>query len=99
MPYFIKKPVIVQAVQWFKPGDHPSVITEQVQFDSTNKTHVLMAATPEAREQLSRGRSWIETLEGRMYVNPGDWIITGVAGEKHPCRSDIFDATYEEVDD
>ena len=32
-----------------------------------------------------------------MVGNPGDWLITGVAGEKYPCKDDIFRATYEEV--
>ena len=32
-----------------------------------------------------------------MAVNPVDWIITGVKGEKYPCKQDIFDATYEPV--
>jgi len=41
----------------------------------------------------------IETLEGVMTGNPGDWIITGVAGERYPCRDDIFRATYEPVHD
>lgn len=41
----------------------------------------------------------IETLEGVMKANPGDWIITGVKGEKYPCKPDIFKATYEKVDE
>jgi hypothetical protein len=40
----------------------------------------------------------IPTLEGKMFANPGDWIIRGLAGEFYPCRADIFDATYEPVD-
>lgn len=40
----------------------------------------------------------IETLEGRMRANIGDWIITGVAGEHYPCKDEIFRATYEPVD-
>ena len=28
---------------------------------------------------------------------PGDWIITGIKDEKYPCKSDIFEATYEAV--
>lgn len=41
----------------------------------------------------------IATLEGIMTANPGDWIITGVKGEQYPCKPDIFEATYEPVDD
>jgi hypothetical protein len=39
----------------------------------------------------------IETLEGTMTANPGDWIITGVNGEQYPCKPDIFEKTYEAV--
>lgn len=39
----------------------------------------------------------IETLEGIMHANVGDYIITGVKGEKYPCKPDIFEATYEKV--
>lgn len=41
----------------------------------------------------------IKTLEGNMMVNPGDWVITGVKGERYPCKPDIFEATYEPVED
>ena len=30
-----------------------------------------------------------------MHANIGDWIITGVNGEKYPCKPDIFEKTYE----
>jgi len=39
----------------------------------------------------------IETLEGRMYGGVGDWLITGVKGEKYFCKDDIFKMTYEEA--
>lgn len=39
----------------------------------------------------------IETLEGYMRAEWGDWIIRGVKGELYPCKSDIFEATYEAV--
>jgi hypothetical protein len=39
----------------------------------------------------------IETLEGNLTAQPGDWIITGVKGERYPCKPDIFEATYEPV--
>lgn len=39
----------------------------------------------------------IETLEGIMHADTGDWIITGVKGEQYPCKPDIFDVTYERV--
>lgn len=36
----------------------------------------------------------INTLEGSMLAEPGDWIICGVKGEFYPCKPDIFEITY-----
>ena len=41
----------------------------------------------------------VPTLEGSLLARPDDWIIRGVQGEFYPCKSDIFEATYERVDD
>ena len=37
----------------------------------------------------------IETLEGVMKANKGDYIIKGVKGELYPCKADVFKLTYE----
>jgi len=39
----------------------------------------------------------ILTTEGVMTASPGDWIITGVRGERYPCKPDIFALTYDAV--
>ena len=41
----------------------------------------------------------IHTLEGDMKAMPGDYIITGINGEKYPCKPDIFHKTYDEIID
>jgi hypothetical protein len=41
----------------------------------------------------------IPTLEGTMTASVGDWIIKGVKGEFYPCKPDIFEATYEAVEE
>lgn len=41
----------------------------------------------------------IYTLEGVMHADAGDYIITGVRGEQYPCKPDIFEDTYEKVDE
>lgn len=38
---------------------------------------------------------FINTLEGTMRADVGDWVIRGVKGEFYPCKPDIFEATYE----
>lgn len=41
----------------------------------------------------------IHTLEGPLTAKPGDWIITGVDGEQYPCKPEIFEKTYELVEE
>ncbi|WP_159259111.1 hypothetical protein [Lactiplantibacillus pentosus] len=40
----------------------------------------------------------IETLEGTMTADIGDYIIKGVHGELYPCKPDIFKQTYDLLD-
>jgi len=53
----------------------------------------------EIRAYRTPEQARIETLEGVMTAQPGDWIITGVEGERYPCRDSIFRVTYEPVPD
>jgi hypothetical protein len=65
------------------------------------KKPLVIEAEQVTKEMLNKlGLMWIniETLEGTMRANEGDWIITGIAGEKYPCRNDIFKKTYEKVE-
>lgn len=57
-----------------------------------------MAYDPGDGSTQSTGKGVIDTLEGPHIVSPGDWIITGVKGEKYPCKPDIFEATYESAE-
>ena len=41
---------------------------------------------------------YINTLEGVMKANKGDYIIQGVKGEYYPCKADVFKDTYETED-
>lgn len=94
-----KKPVVIEATQWWKHGDHPAVkkviVQEYVNGIAVEtpgaNTHWHELDTPE--QAATHG--WIRTLEGGHVVSPGDWIITGVKGEQYPCKPDIFELTYE----
>lgn len=50
-------------------------------------------------DPILRAEPYIETLEGRMFVNVGDWIITGIEGERYCCKDEIFKMTYETVEE
>ena len=41
----------------------------------------------------------LENTETGQHVSPGDWIITGVRGENYPIKPEIFEETYERVED
>lgn len=41
----------------------------------------------------------IPTLEGKMIINNGDWILTGVDGEHWAVKNEIFNKTYKKVED
>jgi len=102
-----KKPIIIEATQWFEPGHpqhDPSLLVvrlgNQVDPPDYRRTGDFYCAMPEGRYGLGGSAVYmIRTLEGDLKVSDGDWIITGIAGEKYPCKPDIFEATYERVDD
>ena len=96
-----KKPVVIEAHQWFKNGDHPK---DGPTFDNTREGEVVrrfrrpdIAGVSLCSEgsQPFDVHGWIDTLEDGHRVCPRDWIITGIKGEMYPCKPDIFEATYD----
>jgi hypothetical protein len=90
MPKFRKKPVVIEAVQL-------TAQTSQECYDflgiKSNFPECGMGIDP------SDGQFKITTLEGVHIASVGDWIIKGVQGEFYPCKPEIFNATYELVED
>ena len=93
MPKFRKKPVVVEAIQW--TGSNLEEIRNFVGSDLIEEYVELFDIKRTLKEMLVDIA--IDTLEGTMRVDYGDYIIKGVKGEFYPCKSDIFLATYEEV--
>ena len=90
MKKYRKKPIIIEAKQWFKIGDHEKVKP----FDEISKQYWQECAEC---HKSSKEHGIIKTLEGKHYVCPGDWIIKNIKNEFYPCKPDIFEKTYEEV--
>lgn len=85
MAKYRKKPVVIEAVQITNDTfDHPH----------SNPNHLFAVVYDPVQRCV-----FINTMEGRMRGDLGDWIICGVKGELYPCKPDIFDATYELVED
>lgn len=41
----------------------------------------------------------VDTLEGTMTGEAGDYLIIGVEGERYPCKASVFEATYDNLGD
>ena len=83
-----KKPLIIQAFKWTGGPDQtedPVWIVDAIKDGRAN-------FTPE-------GRFYIDTLEGNMFVSPGDYIIMGINGEIYPCKPDIFEKSYDRIEE
>lgn len=91
MGKFRKKPVEIEAVR-FEEVDKGDVL-----FDAIVWPAWLNAGFDSGSVTSSEHGLYIETLEGVMFANPGDWIIRGVSGELYPCKPDIFELSYEAV--
>ena len=81
MALYRKRPVIIEAVQW----------------DGNLETLNIFPKKDTENVKLREGDLYIQTLEGQMKANIGDYIIKGVKGEYYPCKHDIFEMTYEPV--
>jgi len=100
MAKFRKKPVVIEATQWMKNGDHP--LDGGSQYEGKLVRYFRRPDVQGSDNCLKcinvlKMHGWIDTLEGGHIVCPGDWIITGIAGENYPCKPDIFEATYDPV--
>jgi len=101
MAKYRKKPVVIEA-EVYKPG-----LEDGVYYHCAWEGRALCNFSAcDNCEKLKRCervylRQWpyINTLEGTHYISPGDYIITGVKGERYPCKPDIFHMTYEKVEE
>lgn len=94
MNRYVKKPIAVEAVKWKGFNNH-----EIEDFAGDNvKIEVIREGDADRGIPPSVDCS-IETLEGVMKANVGDYIIKGVNGEFYPCKQDIFEKTYLHEDD
>ncbi len=114
MSKYRKKPVVVDAHQWYLNGDHPHDDIEMIECPGTRDAQYQSEGKVVRRYRIPgmdgeavcpkcgfvmENHGWIDTLEGGHIVCVGDWIITGVQGEHYPCKPDIFKKTYEAVSD
>lgn len=86
MGRYVKKPIVVEAIQY--DGKNSADI-----FEFCGRPYDRYVRGPVGNNYLE-----IVTLEGVMKAQPGDYIIKGVNGEFYPCKPDVFIKTYEEIE-
>lgn len=86
------KPVIKEAFQW--TGDENQTEDPEWIIDAINGGKVWFK-----NSGTSKVTMMIETLEGSMEASQGDYIIKGLSGEIYPCKSGIFEKSYEKVEE
>lgn len=107
---FRQRPILIEAVRWFKNGDHPD--------DACFRPYEDTGAIPEvpregkvvryfrhpaiigreecpACHRIINDHGFIDTPEGGHIVCPGDWIVRGVRGNYWACKPEAFLAMYE----
>lgn len=101
MAKFRKRPVVIDAVQWFPPDDSRHAKEHRVGCEvGMADIGTITVMQPDANNKFYS----IKTVSGWAKLEPGDWIITGPVTEKrsrdiYPCKDDVFRATYEPVEE
>ena len=98
---FRKKPVVIEAFQMTRERRASNIEWPEWLHKAWNMDHPQEGAVWPENYPNSDGtdRLCIGTLEGVYIVSWNDWIIQGVKGEIYACKPDIFEATYDRVDD
>lgn len=94
-----KKPVVIEAMQVVRDGFMK--VYQWVEENTQGSFDPYDESVPVSGVSIDpeTGFMLIATLEGVMQVKMNDWVIRGINGEFYPCKPDIFEKTYEKVDD
>jgi len=92
MAKYRKKPVVIEAFRFYLDP-----IPDWF-MDKVSSNDVILRNCNYREYSIDEAYCEIKTLEGTMIGNGGDYIIKGIEGELYPCKSDIFEKTYEPID-
>ena len=95
MAKYIKKPVGIEAVQFFGFEPHPIDTTRSDTMFSEYPDWLIQALKSGPIVYIDPNVLAVNTLEGRMIISKDDYIIKGVKGEIYPCKPDIFEMSYD----
>lgn len=105
------RPIVIEAVQWFKNGDHP---LDHCETTIINDTPRMSDGKVVRRYRISPAGVYadhlgdcmeckhsyldhgkVDTEHGVVKVCPGDWIVKTFSGFYMPVKPELFDRLYE----
>ncbi len=89
MAKYRKKPVVIEA-EVYKPGMEDGFEPHREKCEP---------GCQDSCYYCPNYKPYIDTLEGKHYISPGDYIITGVENERYPCKPSVFAKTYEPAEE
>lgn len=75
-------------------------IKQAIQFNGVNIDLIReFTGAKSSAFHRKNNKFYINTLEGLMLVEVGDYVVRGIVGEFYAVRQDVFEQTYKEHTD
>lgn len=97
MVKYKKKPVVIDA-EPYRKGLEDGVLCKSV-IEGQPKRKYCINKNAKNCFECANTVPFIDTLEGRHYISKDDYIVTGIMGERYPVKKEIFEKTYERVEE
>lgn len=89
-----KKPIVIEAIQFIDDKSYNQMNRKWGKDFSSKCFNLILNSRFSCPISFT-----IKTLEGKYLASKNDYIIKGIKGEFYPCKPDIFEASYEKVED
>lgn len=93
-----KKQVVIEAIKFDGSFRSFTKIKDWMCDNGFNYVSIIKEVSKVSKEVVNI-TICIPTLEGTMEANKGDYVIKGIKNEFYPCKPDIFEMSYEEVEE
>ena len=91
-----KKPVVIEAIKW----DGSNLYEVETFLGKAYKgVKVLNDAAWQVGKGIPIAEISIKTIDSIAKAINGDYVLKGTEGEFYPCKPDIFEKTYEIIED
>jgi hypothetical protein len=89
---------VVVEVEPYKPGIENGIecgLWDLKHRECSKEVCLIKKSWEDIKKKCVMKRPYINTAEGKYYINVGDWIVTGIKGEKYIIKKDVFRQIYK----